>query len=793
MMLRPAVVPLSLALLLIGASASAAPRPRAVGVRLEYQRGPRTQQCPDTKDFRAEVAAWLGRDPFTEAGPWRLIANINRRRDGAYIATAELFDDQGASVRSLEPMAGKDCRYLLKMVLAERIAAELADAPPPPPVPSPPPPPPPLNVDVSTPATSSSQLPPPQLSSPPALRWWVGGATGAEAGVLPTWVPTLSLNIGVRSKVVSLAFEAQVGLPLNGTAESGMVVHASSGTGSLVGCFRGIFDGILFLCTVTTAGVFVGGPERDGTADTLGSFVAGGIRGGVEVPGPSKQFALYLEGDLLYTFNPVTMMQNAQLVWRSEDATDIAAGSRATCAVLESGELRCWGFHAGRAPQPVPLLGKARDVALGWDSIVVEVETRPGGYDLYGGSLRWRDRLFAFTSGSRPRQIENVFICARSILSPAPACWAGSTTIPAPEGATDVDEDGCFVGPQGRACPREATIGLDGFSDTPPPWRRHFETRPPLVGVGHYSGRDEDLACGGQADGRIECHGVPDEGQLGDGKLSEPTAPALVPGLADVAQIRLSSDVYKDQPLACARTRGGAASCWIIGESDPVPLPVSDVVDLTVNPVRVVALRRDGSVVEIPIEVRGTSLIASAPEAAIKGPLARRRYVALVDDTVAGAITSDGSLIQIHCPASPNSCASMLDTKSVRARAAGWDMNRVFACAIDERGAVQCRATSTEVGILGDGRGIAKGSWDSPKKLKFTLIEGTAALPGPAVQLVASETHVCARTQAGELRCWGDERRCSPPEEPREGPHAVERDARGAGRARKDHRCSGER
>jgi len=64
-------------------------------VHLDYERSPRTQQCPDTTNSRAEVAAWLGRDPFTEVGPWRLIAMINRRRDGAFIVTAELFDDHG--------------------------------------------------------------------------------------------------------------------------------------------------------------------------------------------------------------------------------------------------------------------------------------------------------------------------------------------------------------------------------------------------------------------------------------------------------------------------------------------------------------------------------------------------------------------------------------------------------------------------------------------------------------------------------------------------------------------------
>jgi Regulator of chromosome condensation (RCC1) repeat len=441
-------------------------------------------------------------------------------------------------------------------------------------------------------------------------------------------------------------------------------------------------------------------------------------------------------------------------------ATDIAAGARATCAVLGSGELRCWGFHAWRAPHPVPLPGKALHVALGSDSIVVEVENSPGISDLYGGTMQTVDHLFAFSSGSRPRQIESIFLCGvvTQGQTSAPTCWTGDHRIEAPEGATGVDEDSCFVGPRGRACPREDTIAFDGFSDTPPLWRRHFEVRPPIVAVSHRRDRDEEVACGGQPDGRIECDGVPDEGQLGDGRLHEPTAPALVPGLADVVQIRVNTDVvYRDQPLACARTRGGAAFCWIIGESAPVQLPVSDVVDLTLNLVRVVALRRDGSVVEIPFEVRGSSFLTSAPEAAIKGPLAKRRYVALVDDRVPGAVTSDGALVQIHCPASTTSCASAFDMKSVRARTAGWNMDYFFACAIDERGAVQCRTNDTEVGILGDGRVNARGAWDSPKKLRFTSADGTPALPGPAAQLALAQSHVCARTQAGELRCWGDD------------------------------------
>ncbi len=83
-----------LAIVLVAASAAAAPRPPGIGVHLEYQRAPRAQQCPGEIELRGWVAAGLGHDPFTETGPWRLIINVNRRRDGAFIATTTLFDDK---------------------------------------------------------------------------------------------------------------------------------------------------------------------------------------------------------------------------------------------------------------------------------------------------------------------------------------------------------------------------------------------------------------------------------------------------------------------------------------------------------------------------------------------------------------------------------------------------------------------------------------------------------------------------------------------------------------------------
>ena len=316
-MLRPAAFPLSLSLLLAAASASAAPRPARVGVHLEYQRGPLAQRCPDETALSAEVAAGLGHSPFTDAGPWRLIVTVNRRRDGVYVATTALFDDKGAPASTLDPLVGKDCGYLVKNALAARIAATLADLPPSPPQePSPPPPPPPPLL------LPSPALPPPP--PPPEIRWRLSAGMGGEGGVLPTWVPMLTLGIGVQSTRASLAFEAQTGAPLNGTGEGGVGISALSTTGSLVGCFRGLGVDVLFLCTITSLGGYFGGPRGSATADTAGIYFGSGVRAGVEIPVATGRFAVFLQGEALYTFSPLTLRYNDQTVWQSGDVTGSA-------------------------------------------------------------------------------------------------------------------------------------------------------------------------------------------------------------------------------------------------------------------------------------------------------------------------------------------------------------------------------------------------------------------------------------------------------------------------------------
>lgn len=323
-MLRLPTLPLCLTLLLVTPSASAADHPARIGVRLEYERGPLAQKCPAETELRAEVAAGLGHDPFTDAGPWRLITTLNHRRDGVYVATTALFDDKGAPASTLDPLAGRDCADLVQSALATRIAAMLADRPARPPA-DPPAPPPPPAAPVPVPSP-----PPPPRPPPPDIRWkFLSVGMGGERGVLPTWVPTLALSIGVRSTLASLAFEAQTGAPLGGTGENGVAVRAFSMTGSLVGCFHRLGLEVLFLCTITSMGGYFDSPQLGATTDATGTYLGSGLRAGVEIPVVTGRSAFFLQAEALYTFVPLTVWQNERIVWQSGDVTGSAqAGVR---------------------------------------------------------------------------------------------------------------------------------------------------------------------------------------------------------------------------------------------------------------------------------------------------------------------------------------------------------------------------------------------------------------------------------------------------------------------------------
>jgi hypothetical protein len=318
---RPAGFALLLAIFLASASASAARRPPGVGVRLEYERGPGAQQCPNEKMLRTEVAAEVGSDPFTETGPWRLHAAVTRGKNGVFAATADLFDDHGTLVESLGQQSSRDCRGLVLKVVAVWASWELTDPlpSPPPTTPLPPPPPP-------------AMPPVPLLPSPPppAFRLRLGAATGIELGAGPTPTPLFSVNLALESTtvpVVSLAVEVRTDLPLTATVEGGSRIHTLLLSGSVLTCFHAFDEGLVFLCPMFTAGRVSGGARPPAAyasdmastpdASGSGSYSAAGGRVGMRIPFASHRFAFTLAGDVLATLHPFGVLIEERRVWQT--------------------------------------------------------------------------------------------------------------------------------------------------------------------------------------------------------------------------------------------------------------------------------------------------------------------------------------------------------------------------------------------------------------------------------------------------------------------------------------------
>jgi hypothetical protein len=219
--------------------------------------------------------------------------------------------------------SSRDCRALILKVVAVWASLVLTDpSPPPPPAPALDPPPAPLPDSPAPPPPPPPLPPPPPPPPPPPFRLRLGAATGIELGVGPTPTPLFALSLAVQSTQVpiSLAFEVRSDLPLPATVESGERVHAWVITGSLVGCYHFVKEGLLFLCPMFTAGRASGG-ARFSVANASGIYSVAGGRVGVAIPFASRRFAFTFAGDVLGALHPFRIQFAERPLWQTGDIT----------------------------------------------------------------------------------------------------------------------------------------------------------------------------------------------------------------------------------------------------------------------------------------------------------------------------------------------------------------------------------------------------------------------------------------------------------------------------------------
>jgi hypothetical protein len=244
-------------------------------VRLDYQRDPGAERCPEEQAFRdaAGASAQTSAALFAPDAAARLVVTLRRRGYG-YEGTTALYDAAGVVLWTvtLPPPAyppAASCPSLVETLALSAtnqidpiVPRPLLPAPPPPPL-RPPPPPPPIAV------------------SPFAFRF--GAAAWADLATAPRPAFGLSFGLGFRVSWFSLDMEGRWDPPA-GALLDGADLSTTRFVGALVPCgHKGYFVGCA-LAEVGPVWASIAGAHTASGGPASALFVATGGRLGAEIP-----------------------------------------------------------------------------------------------------------------------------------------------------------------------------------------------------------------------------------------------------------------------------------------------------------------------------------------------------------------------------------------------------------------------------------------------------------------------------------------------------------------------------
>jgi alpha-tubulin suppressor-like RCC1 family protein len=387
-------------------------------------------------------------------------------------------------------------------------------------------------------------------------------------------------------------------------------------------------------------------------------------------------------------------------------AVALSMGHEHSCALLGSGEVRCWGANASgqlghgsttasSTPVTVSNLGDATQIAAGHDHTCA---ARADGTAVCWGSNTTRN-LGAGTS------------VTTTCGSPAFSC---STTPVAVTGLTGVVEVGSG---HGYSCARSGgTVSCWGSNsdgqvgnstqalnvNAATPVQVTGVTTATSIGVGGLH------ACATLMGGAVTCWGSNPNGQLGDGTTTDARTAVLVSGVAD------ATSVESGLLHTCVRRASGSLACW--GSNTYGQLGNNGLADAHV-PVDVVGIS-DAQVVSAG-DTHSCALRASGE-------------LSCWGDASFGQL-GGGAVLTVNLP-------RMVAGVSGVASVVAGDSH---TCAAMSDGTVRCWGFAN-YGQLGDGERLVLNS--SP-----TTVSG---LTGVAA-LTSGLYHTCARLSAGQIQCWG--------------------------------------
>jgi hypothetical protein len=199
--------------------------------RLEYERAPGAEHCPDKKELRLSVAARIGYDPFDDAAPRTIsvtVVNAPKQLE----ALIEARDEHGQIVATPKAWAPSSrCDHLI-----ENAAVFLVDIVDPVTIPQPMAAPAPATTAPATSDPSSPPLPPAPRAQPPTpvpvahreqaaqtrpspgrspwlLQLMLSIAAGVAFKSAPELAPSFTLGAGLRWTLFSASFEGRYDLP----------------------------------------------------------------------------------------------------------------------------------------------------------------------------------------------------------------------------------------------------------------------------------------------------------------------------------------------------------------------------------------------------------------------------------------------------------------------------------------------------------------------------------------------------------------------------------------------------
>lgn len=398
-------------------------------------------------------------------------------------------------------------------------------------------------------------------------------------------------------------------------------------------------------------------------------------------------------------------------------AIGVSAGYFVSCAVLDGGDISCWG-QGGRhmigtgsiedlltpsAPLTLPGGLPASAVAVGSNSVCAAVG--PGvscwGDDRYG-QIGVGDSNGDNTLPSAPIDLPGANPAAQVVAFTSATCSLQSGGVVRCWG---IDDDGQRGLGTSDAAIHESPSSLAGL---------------PGVGSAAMIEAGNEHVCAIQTDASLACWGLDQMGQIGNGAGS--SADVLSPEAITLPSPGTAVDIGLGYAFSCAVLTGGAVTCW--GDDSDGQLGNAGLTGTVAAPPAAVTLPSPGTASRI-----------AAGRAFACAVLTDGKVTCWGDDGW-GQLGNGAPSADVTAPPAPITLPSPGTATDV-------DAGRETACALLADGHVACWGRRSSGQIGGSGSSVT-----TP-----TLVDLPS--PGTAYAVSVGESHVCALLTNYQVACWG--------------------------------------